>query len=86
MLDTLLFTLVIDAHVADDAQAKLCDLGEFICKPLTSEIFPNQFIELLDCISSQKRFDTCIAKCDVYKGFEEMNQILRVLILHVLGL
>ena len=86
MFNALLFALVVDAHVADDAQAELRDLREFICEALPSEILPNQLIELLDRISPQKRFDTCIAKCDVDEGFEKMGQILSILILHVLGL
>ena len=86
MFNALLFALVVDAHVADDAQAELRDLREFICEALPSEVLSNQLIELLDRVSTQKRFDTCIAKCDVDEGFEKMGQILSILILHVLGL
>ena len=86
MFDALLLTCVVDTHISDDTQAKFSDFGELVFESFTGKIFSDQLVELLNRISSEKRFNTCIAKCDVYEGLEEMDQILSVTILHILCL
>ena len=86
MFDALLFTTVVNAHVADDAQAQLGDLGELLCKLLTGKVLTNYLVELLNCISSEESLNTSIAKCDIDEGFKKVGQVLSVAVLHLLGL
>ena len=72
-VNALLLTLVVDAHVSDDAKAKLSDLGELISKFSTSLFFSNEFVELSDSISAEERFDSSIAKCDVDESLEQVT-------------
>ena len=86
MLDALLLAHMVDAHVADDAQAKLSNLREHILELLLSFRTANNFIELLDGVPAEKRFNSCVAKCDIDKSLEEVDQVLGLWILDVLWL
>ena len=86
VLNALFFTHVVDAHVADDAKAELSNLGEFVLKLFASEILTNDLVELLNSISTEKRFNASIAECDVDEGLEKVGQVLSISVLNVLGL
>ena len=86
ILDALIFTFVVDAHVTNCTQAKLSNLGELVLESLTDLLFSDQSVELLDSVTTQQCLDTLIAKCDVDESFEEMGQVLRLIVLNVLWL
>jgi len=86
VLDALLLAMMVDAHVSNYTQAQLRNFGELILELIAGKVLPNQFIELLDRISTEKCFNACIAKCDVDESFEKMGQVLSVGILHLFGL
>ena len=86
MLDALLLAHMVDAHVTDDAKAKLSNLREHVLELLLGFWTANNFIELLYGIPAKKRFNSCVAKCDIDEGFEEVDQVLGLWILDVLRL
>ena len=73
VLDALFLALVVDAHVSNDTEAELCNLGEPVLKLLASLIIAYDLVELPDGISAKERFNTGVAKCDVDEGFEKMD-------------
>ena len=77
---------MVDAHVANNAEAEFSNLGEFVLKLFASEVLTNDLVELLDSISTEKRFNASIAKCDIDKGLEKVGQVLSISVLNVLGL
>ena len=86
MLDALLFAHMVDAHVANNAQAKLSNLREHVLELLLGFWTANNFIELLDGIPAEKRFNSCVAKCDIDECLEQVDQVLGLFILDVLWL
>ena len=70
MLNALLLAHVVDAHVTDDTKTQLRNLREPILELLLGLITANNFIELLDGVPAEKRFNSCVAKCDIDKSLE----------------
>ena len=76
---------MIDAHVSEDSQT------EFLNLLLVSRIqnvlhilLSYDSVEVLDGSSAQERLDSSITESDVYKGFQQVNQIYSVIVLQVL--
>ncbi len=67
---------MVDTHVTDCAQTQFCNLREPVLHLLLNDIFTDKFVELFDCIATEKSRDTGIAKCDIDKSFEQVDQIL----------
>ena len=86
MLDALLLAHVVNAHVADDPQAQFSNLWEHILELLLGFRAANNFIELLDGVPAEERFNSCVAKCDIDKSLEKVDQVLGLWVLDVLRL
>lgn len=84
VLDALVLTFVVNAHVAEDAQAQLCHLRELVLElcvriGVVAESI-KQLVELFCGVTSQERFNSCVAKRDIDERFKQMDQVLRLLI------
>ena len=82
VLDAFVLAIVVDAHVTDRAKAQLSNLWEHISEFLFSLLVTDQLCELGDCISAEQGSDTSIAKGDVDKRLEQMDEVLSLFVSH----
>lgn len=68
MLNALFLTIMVDAHVANYAQAKLCNHREPVLQLLTDLIIADKTVKLLNSITIKKGTNTSVTERDIDKG------------------
>jgi hypothetical protein len=86
VFDALFLARVVDAHVSNNTEAELGNLGEPVLQLFRSLTIADNLVKLPDGVSAKERFNTRVAKCDVDEGFEEVDQVLGIVVLHIFGL
>lgn len=81
MINALLLSIVVDAHVADNAKAQLRHHREPVLKFLAYLVISDETVELLDGITVEKGTNTGITERDIDKGFEEIDKVLSLFVL-----
>ena len=80
VLDAFVLAIVVDAHVTDRAKAQLSNLWEHISEFFFRLLVTDQLCELGDCVSAEQGSDTSIAKGDVDKRLEQMDEVLSLFV------
>lgn len=82
-VNTLLLSSMVNRHIAKNAKAKLRNLWMMFLKNAFITVFKIQnFSKLEDRFFPKKGFYTFIAKGQINKSFQQIDQILRVFLLH----
>ena len=85
VLNALVLALMVDAHVSDGAKTQFGHLRELVSELFLRLLVTNQLVELEDGFSSEQSCNTSIAKSDVDKSFEQVDQVLCLFITDLLG-